>query len=78
MGVFHFSTIYNYWRTDGIVLITLIIVKKITRDRYVLLRKYIHYLDLTQEGFITIGTGRWKQLVWYKKLLLFASEIRKN
>ena len=28
MGIFHFSTIYNYWRTDGITPVASIIVEK--------------------------------------------------
>ena len=58
MGVFHFPTIHDYWRVDGITPITLIIIKKITRDRYILLRKYIHYLNLAQEDLITIELDR--------------------
>lgn len=78
MGVFHFPTIHDYWRTDGIAPIPSIIVEKMTRDRYTLLRKYIHCSNFNQEDLATIGVGRWKQPVWYKKLLPFASEIRKN
>ncbi len=78
MGIFHFPTIHDYWRTDGIAPIASIIVEKMTRDRYVLLRKYVHCSNPEQEDLFTIGQGRYKQPVWYKKLLPFASEIRKN
>ena len=60
MGVFHFSTIHDYWRTDGIAPIASIVVEKMARDRYILLRKYIHCLNLIKEDFKTIGAGRWK------------------
>ena len=49
MGIFHFPTIYNYWRTDGIAPVASIITEKMTRNRYILLRKYIHYLDPSEE-----------------------------
>ena len=78
MGIFHFSTIHDYWRVDGIAPIALIITEKMTRDRYVLLRKYIHCSNIIEEDLSTIETGRYKQPVWFKKLLPFASEIRKN
>ena len=78
MGIFHFLDIHDYWRTDGIAPVASIVVEKMTRDRYVLLRKYIHCSNLAEEDLATIGSGRYKQPVWYKKLLPFASEIRKN
>ena len=78
MGVFHFPTIYDYWRIDGIAPVALIVVEKMARDGYVLLRKYIYCLNYIEEDLKTIGVGRWKQPVWYKKLFLFADEIRKN
>ena len=77
MGVYHFPTIYDYWRTDWLAP-TVSITQKMTRDRYILLRKYIHCSNPDQEDLETIGLGRYKQAVWYKKLLPFASEIRKN
>ena len=77
MGVYHFPTIHDYWRTDGIAPRS-IIAEKMTRDRYVLLRKYIHCSNPDQEDLMTIGAGRYKQPVWYKKLQPFANEIRKN
>ena len=58
IDIFHFSTIYNYWRVNKIASITLIVIEKITRDRYILLRKYIHYSNLAQEDLITIKLGR--------------------
>lgn len=78
MGVFHFPVIHDYWGTDGIAPVASIIVEKMTRDRYVFLRKYIHCSNPDQENLSTIGIGRWKQPVWYKKLLPLADEIRKN
>lgn len=78
MGVFHFPTIHDYWRTDGFAPVAAIVVGKMARDRYVLLRKYIHCSNHEEENLKTIGVGRWKQSVWYKKLLSFADEIRKN
>lgn len=60
IGVFYFSTIYDYWRTDGFVSVAAFVVKKMTRDRYILLRKYIHYLNLVQKDLITIKTDRYK------------------
>lgn len=78
MGIFHFPTIHDYWRTDGIAPVASIITEKMTRNRYVLLRKYIHCSDPSEEDQFTIGTGRYKQPVWYKKMLPFANEIRNN
>ena len=63
MGIFHFSTIYDYWRSDGIAFVALIVVEKMARDRYVLLRKYIYCLNHLEEDLKTIGLGRWKQPV---------------
>ena len=37
MGIFHFPTIHDYWRTNGIAPVAAIIVNKMARDRYVLL-----------------------------------------
>ena len=54
------------------------IAEKMTRDRYILLRKYIHASNLHKEDQVTIRPGRWKQPVWFKKMLPFANEIRKN
>lgn len=78
MGIFHFPTIHDYWRTDGIAPVASIITEKMTRNRYVLLRKYIHCSDPSEEDQFIIGTGRYKQPVWYKKMLPFANEIRNN
>ena len=78
MGIFHFPTIYDYWRTDEITSMALLIIRNITRNRYILLRKFIHCSDPIEEDFRTIRIGRYKQPVWYKKLQLFASEIRSN
>ena len=58
MGIFYFPTIYDYWRTDGIAPVASIVVNSITRDRYILLRKYIHCSNLIQEDLETIGVGR--------------------
>ena len=77
MGIYHFPTIHDYWRTDGIAPVAFV-VGKMARDRYLLLRRYIHLSNILTEDNETIGAGRWKQAVWYKKLLPFASEIRKN
>ena len=71
MGIFHFPTIHDYWRTDGIALVAAMIVDKMARDRYV------HCSDPNNEDSATIGTGRYKQPVWYKKMLTFADEIWK-
>ena len=60
MSVFHFPTIHDYWRTNGIASVAGIVVEKITRDRYVLLRKYIHCSNLIEKDLKTIGKGRWK------------------
>lgn len=55
-----------------------IITKKMTRDRYILLRKYIHCSNPDVENDFTIEKDKHKKPVWYKKLLPFADEIRKN
>ena len=60
MGIYHFPTIYDYWRTDGIVSVASILVGKMVRDRYVLLWKYIHCSNHEEENLKTIGVGRWK------------------
>ena len=33
MGIYHFPTIYDYWRTDGIAPVTSNVVEKMTRVR---------------------------------------------
>ncbi len=76
--IYHFPTIHDYWRTDGIAPVAPILAGRMTRDRYVLLRRLIHCSDPHDEDSTTIGTGRWKQPVWYKKMLPLADEIRKN
>lgn len=78
MGIFHFPTIHDYWRTDGVAPVASIFIGLMTRDRYIILRRHIHCSDPDNEDTTTIGTGRWKQPVWYKKLVPFTNEIRKN
>ena len=40
MGIFHFSTIHDYWRTNGIAPVAPILVEKMAQNRYVLLFIY--------------------------------------
>lgn len=78
MGIYHFPTIHDYWKIDDIAPVTSMIINRMTRDRYVLLRRMIHCSDPNHENEVTIGTNRHKKPVWYKKMQPFANEIRKN
>ena len=78
IGIYRFPIIHDYWRTDSIASVPEILRGKMPRDRYVLLRKFLHCSDPAAEDSFTIGTGRHKQPIWYKKLMPFADEIRSN